>query len=86
MSRYLVLCLVLLPSIVLAGARHFTFVYEAPTSPPGSFEIENWETTKFSNGFTDADFRHEIEIGITEHFQASIYLANWDYTRASKAD
>ena len=75
------LCAVLLPSICFAGARHFTFIYEAPTSPPGSFEIENYATTRFSDGFTDANFRHEIEIGIPEHFQASIYLANWDYTR-----
>lgn len=73
----------LLPSICFAGARHFTFVYEAPTSPPGSVEIENWATTRFNDGFTDAQFRHEIEIGITEHFQASVYLANWDYTRSS---
>jgi hypothetical protein len=66
----------------LAGARHFTFIYEAPTSPPGSFEIENYATARFSDGFTDASFRHELEIGITEHFQASIYFANWDYTRS----
>ena len=75
------ICAVLLPSICFAGARHFTFIYEAPTSPPGSFEIENYATTRFTNGFTEAVFRHELEIGITEHFQASIYLANWDYTR-----
>ena len=78
-----VLCASLLPSICFAGARHFTFVYEAPTSPPGSVEIENWATTRFDDGFTDAQFRHEIEIGVTEHFQASVYLANWDYTRSS---
>jgi hypothetical protein len=76
------ICAVLLPSICLAGARHFTFIYEAPTSPPGSFEIENYATARFSDGFTDADFRHELEIGITQHFQASIYVANWDYTRS----
>ena len=81
MKRYFVLCLVLLPAIALAGARHFTFVYEAPTSPPGSIESENWATTRFSNGLTDVTFRNELELGITEHFQASIYLANWDYTR-----
>jgi hypothetical protein len=75
------ICAILLPSICLAGARHFTFVYEAPTSPAGSIESENWTTTRFSDGFTEANFRHEIEIGITEHFQASIYFANWDYTR-----
>jgi hypothetical protein len=72
-----------LPLSALAGARHFTFIYEAPTSPAGSFEIENYITSRFADGFTGASFRHEIEIGITEHFQASIYLANWDYTRAS---
>jgi hypothetical protein len=75
------ICALLLPSICLAGARHFTFVYEAPTSPAGSIESENWTTTRFSDGFTEANFRNEIEIGITEHFQASIYFANWDYTR-----
>jgi hypothetical protein len=75
------ICAVLLPSICLAGARHFTFIYEAPTSPPGSFEIENYATTRFTNGFTEAGFRNELEIGITEHFQASIYFANWNYTR-----
>jgi hypothetical protein len=64
-----------------AGARHFTFLYEAPTSPPGSFEIENYATTRFSDGFTDANFRNEIEIGVTGHFQASIYFANWNYTQ-----
>jgi hypothetical protein len=63
-----------------AGARHFTFRYEAPTSALGSFESENYATGLFDRGkFTGIDFRHEIEIGITEHFQASIYLANWNY-------
>ena len=75
------ICAVLLPSICLAGARHFTFIYEAPTSPPGSFEIENYATTRFTNGFTEAVFRNELEIGISEHFQASIYFANCNYTR-----
>jgi len=73
---------VLFPSICFAGARHFTFIYEAPTSPAGSIEIENYATSRFSDGFTDAAFRHEIEIGITGHFQASIYLANWNYTHS----
>ena len=81
MKRKVVLYLAFLPSICFAGARHFTFVYEAPTSEPGSIESENWATTRFSNGLTGAIFRNELEFGITEHFQASIYLANWDYTR-----
>ena len=81
-SPFLVLLLSM--TSAFAGARQFTFIYEAPTSPPGSFEIENYATTRFSDGFTDANFRHELEIGITEHFQASVYLANWDYTRSRK--
>jgi hypothetical protein len=69
-----------------AGARHFTFLYEAPTSAPGSFESENYATSLFDQGkFTGMDFRHEIEIGITEHFQASIYLANWNYDAEERA-
>ncbi len=84
-SALCAICAVLLPSICFAGARHFTFIYEAPTSPPGSFEIENYATTRFANGFTDGVFRNELEIGITEHFQASIYLANWDYTRSHES-
>jgi len=75
------ICAVLLPSICLAGARHFTFIYESAYIPAGSFEIENYATTRFTNGFTEAVFRNELEIGITEHFQASIYFANWNYTR-----
>jgi hypothetical protein len=70
----------------LAGARHFTFLYEAPTAAPGSFESENYATSLFDEGkFTGIDFRHEIEIGITEHFQASIYVANWNYDEDERA-
>jgi hypothetical protein len=64
------------------GARHFTYLYEAPTSAPGSVELENWVTWQRGNNsarFDQVDFRHEIEIGITDRFQASIYLADWFY-------
>jgi hypothetical protein len=64
------------------GARHFTYLYEAPTSPPGSVELENWLTWQRGNNparFDQVDFRHELEIGITNRFQASIYLADWFY-------
>ena len=81
MKRNAILCLLLPPSICFAGARHFTFVYQAPTSPPGSIESENWATTRYRNGLIELIFRNELEFGITEHFQASVYLANWDYTR-----
>src|SRR5438067_1841494 len=65
-----------------AGARHFTFLYEAPTSATGSYELENYVTSKWLQGrFADADFRHELEIGLTEHVQASVYVANWNYSQ-----
>src|SRR5438094_6621606 len=64
------------------GARHFTFLYEANTSAPGSLELENWMTWRHATGpgrFDQVDFRHELEFGVTDKFQASIYLADWFY-------
>jgi hypothetical protein len=81
----LLLCIFILAqsiSISSAGVRHFTFLYEANTSAPGSFELENWVTWQRANGagrFDQVDFRHELEYGVTEKFQLSIYLADWFY-------
>ena len=72
----------ILPGLSLGGARHFGFIYEAPTSAPGSFELENWVTWARTTNPEHSDqlaFRHEIETGITDRFQASIYLADWSY-------
>jgi hypothetical protein len=66
----------------LGGARHFGYLYEAPTTPPGIFELENYATARFGQrGFDEADFRHELEFGITDRLQASIYFGNWSYVR-----
>ena len=66
-----------------AGARRFTYVYEATTSAPGTREFENWITWGTSpredRRFNEVDFRDEIEFGVTEHFQIGLYLANWGY-------
>ena len=66
-----------------AGSRRFTYVYEVTTSPPGDVEIENWITWKThqpdDRGFDQVEFRHELEFGITEKFQAEVYLADWNY-------
>ena len=65
-----------------AGVRHFTYLYEAPTSAPGSIESENWMTWAHGDNPERSDelaFRHEIEIGVTDHFQASVYLVDWSY-------
>ncbi len=66
-----------------AGARRFTYVYEATTAAPGSLESENWITWRTSpreeRRFKAVDFRNEIEFGLTEHFQIGLYLADWSY-------
>ena len=74
--------LILTTISAFAGVRHFTFLYEALTSPPGSIESENWVTWANVDNPESADdvaFRHEIEIGITDRFQASVYLVDWSY-------
>ena len=79
-----ILCLSILPALSFAGARRFTFVYEAPTSRPGKIELENWVTwqthTPEDGSFDRVDFRHELEFGITPRLQAAVYLADWFYT------
>ncbi len=79
----------ILPALsCFAGVRHFTYVYEAPTTPAGTIDFENWVTwQRFSNParLDEIAFRHEIEFGITEKFQASIYLADWFYARAKES-
>ena len=64
------------------GVGHFTFLYEANTSAPGSLELENWVTWQRAAGpeqFDQVNFRHELEYGVTDRFQMSIYLADWFY-------
>src|SRR5436305_7798482 len=80
---------ILAAASAFAGSRRFTYVYEVTTSPPGDVEIENWLTWKTDKaddrGFREIDFRHELEFGITEKFQAAIYLADWNYHRGTSA-
>ncbi len=44
--------------------------------------MENWITWKRVTGpgsSDEVDFRHEIEYGVTDKFQVSLYLADWFY-------
>jgi hypothetical protein len=82
--RILFLSILLPPVAALGGARHFTYIYEAVTSAPGSVEMENWITwnrTSDPQRADEVDFRHEFEFGLTDKFQASVYVADWFYTR-----
>jgi len=54
----------------------------AATSAPGSVDVENWVTwsrTTNPQRVDEVDFRHEFEFGITDKFQASVYVADWLY-------
>src|SRR5438034_4985739 len=85
--RMIFLCLTMmltLPvSVAFAGARRFTYSYEATTAAPGGFELENWITWQAHKSddprFDEIDFRHEIEFGLTNRLQMGIYLADWGY-------
>ncbi len=70
------------PSVSFGGVRHFTFLYEAPTSAPGSVELENtiiWARTTGDARLDEVAFREELEIGITDHFQLGLYPLDWNY-------
>src|SRR5438270_13561842 len=84
MQRFLLcgLAVIALCQPCFAGARHFGYLYEAPTAPPGIFEFENYATARFGeHGLDESAFRHELEFGITDRLQASIYVANWGDVR-----
>jgi hypothetical protein len=75
-----ILLMSILPAtIAFAGVRHFTFLYEAPTSPPGSIELENTVTWQHRSNWNDVFIREELEIGITDHFQLGIYPLDWSH-------
>ncbi len=86
-SPFLVLMLSILPAVsAFAGARHFTYLYEAPTSAPGSVELENtitWSRTTGDTRLNQAAFREELEIGITDHLQIGLYPLDWNYRGGS---
>ena len=64
-----------------ADDRRFAFVYPAVTSPKGEIELENTVTWQHRLGegskFDLFEFRHSVEIGVTDHFQVELYPANW---------
>lgn len=66
-----------------ADARVFMFTYEATTMPAGGLEYEQWVTWKTDkpedHSFDRLDFRHEIEYGVTDHWQVALYVSDWRY-------
>src|SRR5437867_3970560 len=64
---------------VRADERRFTYVYEATTVPKGDLEFEQWfswqRPTREDHDFDRLEFRHELEYGLTDRLQVSLYLA-----------
>jgi hypothetical protein len=77
LASSIVLLSLFLATNAFAGVRHFTFLYEAPTSPPSSVELENTITWGHSSNLDDVVFREELEVGITERLQLGIYPLDW---------
>lgn len=65
-----------------AGARSFTYTYEATVAETGEVEYAQWATLKRradkDRGLTQVDFRHELEASLSERWQAALYL-DWRY-------
>lgn len=83
LSASALILLALLPAAD-AGQRRYVYSYETLTAPKGTIEFENWVTWRHRDvpGGDDRDrweFRHEIEIGLTDRLQLSLYLADWQY-------
>ena len=60
-----------------ADDRKFTYSYEAKTLPQGTWEFEQWatvQTGKDAGTWNTLLLRDEIEYGVTDRFNASIYL------------
>ncbi|MES1943017.1 lipoprotein [Salinisphaera sp. PC39] len=81
MSRFLLAAAVVLAA-GNAAARNFTHTYEATIADPDEVEYAQWATlsrrAENDRGLTRLDFRHELEAGLSERWQAALYL-DWRY-------
>ena len=90
-TRVLIVLTALLPAqALMADERLFTYSYQSTTIPKGDIEFENWATFKLrtpeDSDFRRFEFRHELEIGLTDRLQLDIYLADWSFTESSESD
>jgi hypothetical protein len=77
MRRFLVALLLMAPSLARADRKSFSYTYEYATLPEGQTELELWHTqsrdTWKSNTAESFEEKLEIEHGITDHWDASMY-------------
>ncbi len=75
------------PPSALAGENAFGYLYPAETVPAGHWEYEQWNTLRTGKARGDYlafDLRNEIEAGVTDRLQLSLYL-NSSYLRTRDA-
>lgn len=59
-----------------AGESPFGYLYTTDTHPKGAFELEQWMTFrrgKMNGNYSLGQYRTELEYGVTDRFQASLY-------------
>jgi hypothetical protein len=82
-----VFAFVALATNVSAGEKQFGYVYEPQTLAPGNVELELWTTPRLGKAggvFSEFDLRSELEVGLVDNLQTSLYL-NLKSTRAADA-
>ena len=74
-------CGLTLASQAPATERLFTYTYEPETLPKGAVEFEQWVTQRSGRNsavgkenFRRVQFREEIEYGVTDNYQLSLYF------------
>ena len=75
----------LAPASARADERLFTYSYEPETMPKGTFEFEQWVTSRVGRNATVGQddyyrfqFREEFEYGLTDNYTLALYV-NHDY-------
>ena len=77
----LVTLFLLCVSIASADEAIFAWTYTTDLLPKGRWEFEQWVTARWEKEhgtYSVFDFREELEYGVTDNFQLSLYLNHHD--------
>jgi hypothetical protein len=77
MRRFVVALIIMVPGLARADRKSFSYTYEYATLPEGQTELEIWHTeardTWKANTSESFEEKLEIEHGITDHWDMSMY-------------
>lgn len=71
--RTLLLILLMLPAMALADRRNYVWTYQYITMPQGTTELEFYQTTKIKDPVDSWEYRIEVEHGLTDYWDVSVY-------------